>query len=75
LRPWGAGGVSGIKVGRVTDVKLMLDPKTFSVRIPVTFDIEPDRVLSAGQQAPPPYQEWLRWSIGACAAKLQSGTC
>ncbi len=34
----------GIRIGSVTDVKLELDYETFEARIPVTFDIEPDRV-------------------------------
>jgi paraquat-inducible protein B len=34
----------GIKIGRVTDISLMADPGTKSVRIPVTIEIEPQRV-------------------------------
>jgi paraquat-inducible protein B len=34
----------GIRVGTVTDVRLEIDPKQDSVRIPVTLEIEPQRI-------------------------------
>ncbi len=38
----------GIKVGNVTDIRLEYDPATARVRIPVTVDFEPQRVVRAG---------------------------
>ncbi len=34
----------GLKIGAVTDVRLEYDPKTSSFRVPVTVEIEPERV-------------------------------
>jgi paraquat-inducible protein B len=38
----------GMRVGSVTDVKLEIDPKQDTVRIPVTLGIEPERVTMGG---------------------------
>jgi paraquat-inducible protein B len=74
LRPGAPVEFRGIKVGRVTDVKMVLDPKTFTVRIPVTFEIEPDRLqLTAGEQEPPPYEGMAALIRHGLRAKLQSG--
>jgi paraquat-inducible protein B len=64
----------GIKIGQVTDVRLMLDPKTFTARIPVTFELEPDRVqLTAGAQQPAPYVGMAALIRHGLRAQLQSG--
>lgn len=34
----------GIKIGRVVDVNLQLDPTTFDVRVPVVIEVEPERL-------------------------------
>jgi len=74
LHPGAAVEFRGIRVGSVTDVKMVLDPKTFTIRIPVTFDIEPDRVqLSAGEQTPPPYQGMAALIRHGLRAQLESG--
>jgi paraquat-inducible protein B len=46
LRPGAPVEFRGIPVGKVTDVSLVLDPATDSIRIPVTLDIQPQRVLA-----------------------------
>jgi paraquat-inducible protein B len=74
LHPGAAVEFRGIRVGSVTDVKIVLDPKTFTIRIPVTFDIEPDRVqLSAGEQASRGYQGMEALIRHGLRAQLQSG--
>jgi len=35
----------GVKIGSVTDIRLLLDPETLRVQIPVYVDLEPDRIL------------------------------
>ncbi len=40
----------GVKVGSVTDIKVVLDPKMIQVRTPVVFEIEADRITEAGGQ-------------------------
>jgi paraquat-inducible protein B len=39
----------GIKIGSVVDVKLEYDEKSASFRIPVTVEVEPERVLERGE--------------------------
>ena len=41
----------GIKVGRVTDISLVAEPETGSVRIPVAIEIEPQRVGMEGDMS------------------------
>lgn len=38
----------GVKVGQVTDVKVTLDARDAAVRIPVYWDLEPDRIAFMG---------------------------
>jgi paraquat-inducible protein B len=40
----------GLKVGRVTDVRLAYDPAQDTVLAPVRFEVEPERVLGIGNQ-------------------------
>ncbi|EWY38562.1 hypothetical protein N825_12180 [Skermanella stibiiresistens SB22] len=47
LRPGSPVEFRGIRIGQVTDVKLAWDQASNSVRIPVTFEIEPERIDSA----------------------------
>lgn len=42
----------GIQVGRVLDVKLEFDAANDRVRVPVLFEIEPERVQNIGQNSP-----------------------
>jgi paraquat-inducible protein B len=44
LRPGAPVEFRGLRVGSVTDVRLEIDPKKDTVRIPVTIAIEPERV-------------------------------
>ncbi|MBC7953267.1 MAG: MCE family protein [Rhodospirillaceae bacterium] len=41
----------GVRVGTVTDVVLLLDPNNLTARIPVYFEIEPDRITWIGGKA------------------------
>jgi paraquat-inducible protein B len=38
----------GVKVGAVTDIKVVVDPKEGQIRIPVFFEIEADRIAEVG---------------------------
>ena len=38
----------GMRIGSVTDVRLEIDPTQETVRIPVTFGIEPERIIMVG---------------------------
>jgi paraquat-inducible protein B len=40
----------GIKVGRVTDVRLAFDPATHTVVVPVHFEVQPERVVGVGNK-------------------------
>ena len=56
----------GIRVGTVTDVRLEIDAKQDTVRIPVTLAIEPQRFgveRGAGSNA---MSSWLPWSNAGC---------
>ncbi len=46
--------IRGVKVGRVIDLKMEFDRPNLLFRIPVLIEIEPDRVVIIGEQAPPP---------------------
>ena len=64
----------GIQIGRVTAVKMELDPNTFTVRIPVTFDVEPERIHLEGKTSNlPPYQAMATLVRRGLRAELQSG--
>jgi paraquat-inducible protein B len=41
----------GIPIGKVTDINLELDKKTAEIRIPVTVELEPDRIETAHDHA------------------------
>jgi len=45
----------GIKVGSVTDIRLIIDQASQALRIPVTIEIEPERALSIGKRMDDPY--------------------
>src|SRR5215207_8386128 len=49
---------AGIQVGSVTDVRLEYDPATRSLGVPVTFEIEPERVRVLGERP-----EWVPYTI------------
>lgn len=38
----------GVKLGSVTDIKVLADPKTYSIQIPVFIEMEPDRFSLVG---------------------------
>ena len=44
----------GITVGRVSELRLEYDPSVDTIRIPVTIEIEPDRIAMPGE---PPHQD------------------
>src|SRR5262249_51911009 len=74
LRPGAPVEFRGIQIGRVTDVRMELDPKTFAVHIPVTFDIEPERIHLLGEVSDlPPYQGMAALVRRGLRAQLQSG--
>lgn len=63
----------GIQVGRVLDVKLEFDPASGRVRVPVLFEIEPERVANAGQNTTDQQLERLRMLVAhGMRAQLRS---
>lgn len=52
LGPGAPVNFRGVRVGTVTDVALVLDPRQLSARIPVYFEIEPDRIAWIGGSPP-----------------------
>jgi paraquat-inducible protein B len=64
----------GIRVGRVTDVRMVLDPGTLDLSIPVTFEIEPGHIDIRGA-APglAPYEGMAEFVRKGLRAQLKSG--
>jgi paraquat-inducible protein B len=66
---------AGIQVGSVTDVRLEYDPATRSLGVPVTFEIEPERVRVLGARP-----EWVPYTLvggmvqQGLRAQLKSGS-
>lgn len=46
----------GVKIGSVTDIQLVFDPRDLSFRIPVTVELEPHRVAGVGKGVSPQEQ-------------------
>ncbi len=64
----------GVKVGRVTNVRLVLDPSDFELLIPVTFDIEPGHIEVRGSASSvKPYQGMAELVRKGLRAQLKSG--
>jgi paraquat-inducible protein B len=65
----------GIKVGSVTDVRIEVDQGTTAIRIPVTFQIEPQRVhVVNSEEAREPHQVMARLVKRGLRAQLQTGS-
>ena len=56
LKPGAPVELRGLRLGTVTDIGIELNPKTMNIRIPVTVDIEPERVLPSQQVSKDPYK-------------------
>jgi paraquat-inducible protein B len=64
----------GIKIGRVTDVSLLAEPKTGRVRIPVMIEIEPQRVGMEGDMSDvEPFQMMAALVDRGLRAQLKQG--
>jgi len=64
----------GIQVGEVRDVHLEIDAATYSVRIPVLIDIEPQRIDVVGSMQPLAHQEHMAKFVElGMRAQLRSG--
>ena len=50
----------GVKVGQVTDIKVVLDPTDATIHTPVFIEIEPDRVATLGERPPSMVHNFLR---------------
>lgn len=48
LNPGAPVNFRGVRVGTVTEVKLQLDPQKLTARIPVYFELDPDRISWVG---------------------------
>jgi paraquat-inducible protein B len=70
----------GIKVGQVSDVRIMIDPKTGLIKVPVTVEMEPQRLNFTGAfsmtEAEMESLHWKymkEWVHKGLRAQLQSG--
>jgi paraquat-inducible protein B len=64
----------GIKLGTVTDIRLELNTKAGSVRIPVTMELEPERITQIGSlEGQKPYEFMERLVERGLRAQLKSG--
>jgi len=64
----------GIRVGTVNDVRLEFDPETLEARIPVIFEMEPERIRGLGEAAPTdPYKIMGELVKNGLRAQLQTG--
>jgi paraquat-inducible protein B len=64
----------GIKLGTVTDIRLEIDRKAGSVRIPVTIELEPQRITQVGSlEGVKPYDFVARLVERGLRAQLKSG--
>jgi paraquat-inducible protein B len=64
----------GIRIGSVTDVRLELDARSDSVRIPVTIEIEPQRIaVVQGTADAQPYEVMAALVERGLRAQLKSG--
>lgn len=64
----------GIRVGTVTDVRLEFDPETLEARIPVVFEMEPERIRGFGNTgASDPYKIMAALVKKGLRAQLQTG--
>jgi paraquat-inducible protein B len=64
----------GIKLGAVTDIRLELNTKAGSVRIPVTMELEPERITQIGSlEGQKPYEFMERLVERGLRAQLKSG--
>jgi paraquat-inducible protein B len=65
---------NGIRIGTVSDVRLELNPDSLKVRIPVVFELEPERIhgIGSGAQADP-YDLMAALIDKGMRAQLQSG--
>lgn len=65
----------GIRIGAVTDVRLEYDERAAAFRIPVTIEIEPERVLErAGAMKRAPKQAFQALVKRGLRARLQTGS-
>jgi len=73
LRPGAPVEFRGMRVGSVTDVRLEIDPKKDTVRIPVTIAIEPERVtMVGGALRTDPYAMMRSLVAGGLRAQLKA---
>ena len=64
----------GIRVGTVSDVHLEFNEETLEARIPVIFELEPERLRGIGQSGPEdPYEVMAALIENGMRAQLQSG--
>jgi paraquat-inducible protein B len=71
----------GIKIGQVSGVRIVMDPKTGEVEVPVTVEIEPERLnfssavgLTEAQLEALHYKYLKDWVKKGLRAQLQSGS-
>jgi|HubBroStandDraft_1064217.scaffolds.fasta_scaffold00038_10 paraquat-inducible protein B len=60
LQPGASVDLLGLRIGRVTDIRLEFDPDTGTVRAPVTLAIDPNLVPNASEPPEPPAESVTR---------------
>ncbi len=74
LAPGAPVNFRGIQVGEVKSVRLEIDATTYAVRLPVTIDIEPQRIDVVGSMEPLAHHEHMaRFVELGMRAQLRSG--
>ena len=74
LEPGAPVVLRGIKIGVVREVRLEIDVSSYTVRIPVVIELEPQRaVVVGGSEARDPRQRIIRFVEKGLRAQLQSG--
>ena len=63
----------GIKIGEVTDVRLIYDLSTATPRIPVMIELYPELIEFTGQDSGTPAERWKNMVARGMRAQLQTG--
>jgi len=77
VRGLGAGAsveFRGIQIGQVADVRVVYNPKTNTLEVPVVIEVEPERIGLAGEADIEPAKRLERLVARGLRAQLQSGS-
>lgn len=74
LDPGAPVSFRGIQVGEVKSVRLEIDARAYTIRLPVVIEIQPQRIEVVGALVPAPHQEHMaRFVEKGLRAQLRSG--